>query len=144
MATKALIVYGERPFLHADDSANKNTVAMRDGSGDLYAAVHRSSGGIVNGGRTELGIASKTADYTLAATETTCFVDATSGAVTITMPVATAAGSRLYIINKTDSGTNAVTVKDSDGTTTLATLSSQHDSALLQSDGSNWQLHSFI
>lgn len=141
--TKQIVVFNEQTFLNADTAASKNTAPLRDGSGDLYAVTLRASSGIVSGGTFAPKTVSKTADYTLANTETTCFVDATSAAVAITMPAASGATDRLYMVCKTDSGTNAVAVKDSDGSTTLATLSAQHDAAMFQSDGTNWQLLSF-
>jgi hypothetical protein len=95
-------------------------------------------------GSTNQKYVAKTANYTADATDYTILVDATSGAVTITLPAAagTAVAGRIYIIKKTDVSGNAVTVDANgsetiDGATTYP-LASQWKYVTIQSDGVNW------
>ena len=83
-----------------------------------------------------------TAAYTLLATDTLLLVDATAGAITITVPLATEHPTRSFIIKKIDASANAVTPTRSgadtiDGATSL-TLSAQYDAVEIESDGSAW------
>lgn len=88
---------------------------------------------------------SKTANYTVAETDRDklILVDATSGAITISLLAAATAGTGFQVaIKKTDSSANAVTIDGNssetiDGATTLA-LSSQYDVAVLTCDGTGW------
>lgn len=91
----------------------------------------------------------KTANYTVteADRDKLILVDATSGAVTITLLAAATAGDGFRVaIKKIDSSGNAVTI-DGNGSETIdgnatSTLSTQYDSDNLISDGSNW--HAFL
>ncbi len=70
-------------------------------------------------------------------------VDASSGPITVTLPVATPNGFRIHV-KKIDPTANAVTV-DADGTDTIdgsltAVISGQNDSIPINSDGTNWVL----
>lgn len=88
---------------------------------------------------------SKTANYTVTESDRDklILVDATSGAVTITLLAAATAGSGFRVaIKKIDSSANAVTVDGNgsetiDGNTT-STLSTQYDTDNLICNGSNW------
>lgn len=96
--------------------------------------------GKLNGVATAL--ATKTTSYTLTVTDATILSDATSGALTMTLPAcSTVSGSR-YVIKKIDSSGNAVTIDGNasetiDGATTLA-LATQWKYAQIQCDGSSW------
>lgn len=85
----------------------------------------------------------KTANYTATENDEFIAVDATSGAVTITLPpVATTRGGKRYVIKKIDSSGNAVTADGNasetiDGATTKAT-STQWASFTLINTGSAW------
>lgn len=90
---------------------------------------------------------SKTADYTVleADRDKLIRVDATSGAVTITLLAAATAGDGFQLaVKKIDSSGNAVTIDGNssetiDGSTTLS-LSNQYEVAILTCDGSNWHV----
>lgn len=92
-------------------------------------------------------VAAKTAAYTVTIDDATKIiaVDASSGAVTITLLAAATAGDGFEItVKKTDSSSNAVTIDGDgsetiDGATTLV-LDSQYASASLRSDASNWHI----
>jgi hypothetical protein len=95
-------------------------------------------------GAVNLKQTSKTATYTADATDYTIFCDATSGAITIDLPSASATGAtgRVYVIKKTDNSGNAVTVDPNstqtiDGATTYV-LSAQYKYVTIQSNGTNW------
>lgn len=91
----------------------------------------------------------KTAAYTVTLDDNTKIiaVDATTSAVTITLPAAATAGDGFDIgVKKTDSSVNAVTI-DADGAelvdgTATYVLTQQGDAALLRCDGSAWQITS--
>lgn len=63
-------------------------------------------------------------------------VDATSGAITVNLPTASANQNNIFTVKKIDSGGNAVTVNTVDGS--AVSLSSQYDSVMAISDGTEW------
>lgn len=87
--------------------------------------------------------------YTTANTNTTldtthyCVdVDASGGARTITLPTAVGCNGRVYVVRKSDSSGNAVTI-DGDGAETIngattKALSAQYDTATVMSTGAAW------
>lgn len=84
----------------------------------------------------------KTAAYTLTSVDDTVFVDATAGAVTVTLPTAVGIAGKCYTVKKIDVSVNAVTV-DGDGAETVdgaagAGLPLQWNSVTVCSDGANW------
>jgi hypothetical protein len=92
-------------------------------------------------GRQNWKLVSKTSAYT-AASETVILVDASGGAVTITLPPAASSSGRRYVVKKIDSSANAVTLDGNgsetiDGATTLP-LYCQYDFVGVVCDGSNW------
>ncbi len=123
---------------------------MEWGSGSATRDVnlYRVSGGVVGTDNTlsakglALGIISRTSAYTATATDHTILASSASGAYTVTLPSAAALSGREYVIKKTDSSANTVTVGTTssqtiDGLTTYA-LSAQYKYVRVQSDGSNW------
>lgn len=92
-------------------------------------------------------VVAKTAAYTVTIDDATKIiaVDASSGAVTITLLAAATAGDGFEVsVKKTDSSTNAVTIDGNgsetiDGATTIA-LSQQYEIATLRGDASNWHV----
>jgi hypothetical protein len=119
--------------------------------GDLYlGASGGSTGGIIvspDGSLTlNSGVSyhtdSKTANYTATATDYTILTDATAGAITISLPDASSLSGKTYIIKKTDSSSNAVTIDPNgsqtiDGVTTY-TLSTQYKYVTVQAYGGSW------
>ena len=92
----------------------------------------------------KLNVVSKTGDYTATVFDDVILVDATNGAVTITLPKASNASKKVLIIKKTDSSANAVTI-DGDGSETIdgsatVSLSNQYDVKTIISDGSAWHV----
>jgi len=88
-------------------------------------------------------IISITASITLS-DEEMVFCDATSGNITVTLPVATLNTGRMYRIKKTDSSGNTVTVDGNSSETidggTTATISNQFEAITIMCDGSNWHI----
>jgi hypothetical protein len=79
---------------------------------------------------------------TLDATHNVVDVDASSAAITITLPTAVGINGREYVIRKLDSSANAVTV-DGNGAETVngaatKALSTQYETVHIMSDGANW------
>jgi pectate lyase len=123
-------------------SATANTVAERDGNGDLAAVNMAGSTGLKSGGSLFTHVVNKTANYTAALTETVILCDATSGAITITLPPVAGVTDQVYIVKKIDSGGNTVTIDGNssetiDGATTKV-ISSQWAVYRIITDGTAW------
>lgn len=89
-----------------------------------------------------LPIRSVSASDTALDADTVITVNATGGARTITLPTAVGVQGKIYVIKKTDSSSNTVTV-DGDGAETIDgettfSLKKQWVSVMIQSDGANW------
>lgn len=85
-----------------------------------------------------------TGDTTLDNTHHVVLCDATSGAITVTLPTSSGISGRIYHIKKTDSSTNTVTIDGNasetiDGDTTKI-IRIQYDSVMITTDGSNWSI----
>lgn len=99
----------------------------------------------VNGSvATNISTSAKTANYTVLASDSIVTADATSGAITMTLPTAVGIAGRQYTIKKTDASANAVTVATTssqtiDGVASSA-LSAQYSFIILVSDGANWSV----
>jgi len=87
-----------------------------------------------------------TADYTLAVNDTVCHVDASSAAVTISLPPAADVDEYIYTFVRTNDTANTVSI-DPDGTEQIASGGAgtayvlpggTYDSVSLQSDGTGW------
>ncbi len=96
------------------------------------------------GGSLTLPITSKTSNYSASEDDYTILVNSSSGAVTISLPSASGITGRLYVIKKTDSSGNLVTLDGNasetvDGYSTYS-INTQNQSLTIQSDGSNWQI----
>ncbi|MEA2701756.1 MAG: hypothetical protein QOE22_465 [Candidatus Parcubacteria bacterium] len=93
----------------------------------------------------DLNQVTKTGNATLTATETVVLADATSGAITLTLPAASATTPKqVYFIKKIDAAlANLVTIDPNasetiDGLLTIQ-LAQRGESVTLQSDGTNWR-----
>jgi hypothetical protein len=86
-------------------------------------------------------VSTKTANFTASLSEAALYlIDASSGAITVTLPAASSMGSRAFMFKRIDSSANAVIIDANstetiDGELTLE-LSSQYDSVILASSGS--------
>ena len=88
-------------------------------------------------------ISTKTSAYTITATDSVILANATSGAVTITLPTAASISGRQYTVKKIDAVNNVTLATTSsqtiDGSTTQV-ITSQYDSITVVSDGTNWHI----
>jgi hypothetical protein len=87
-------------------------------------------------------LSSKSAAYTITATDSTILADGTSAAFQVTLPTAVGCQGRQYTIKRTNSGANDITVGTTssqtiDGATTK-TLGAQFSAITVQSDNANW------
>ena len=97
---------------------------------------------IVLSGGARFPVVNKTTTYTLTSTDHLVTCDATGGAFTVTLPVAASHAGREYVLIKTDSSGNAVTL-DGNGSETIngATdqeLAAQWDMIRVVSNGTAW------
>ncbi len=113
---------------------------------DPDAATARATLGVDGWGAKAAGVETKTADYTVIAGDDgkLLLVDASSGAVTITLLAAAAAGAGFVLFVKAIDVTNAVTI-DGDAAETIdgaatRTLDAAADAVMLECDGSNWRI----
>lgn len=88
-----------------------------------------------------LKFATKTANYTLTLTDDVVKADATSGAITMTLPTAVGA-KKVFFVKKIDSTSNAVNIATTssqtiDGSSSVA-ITVQNTALTLVSDGANW------
>lgn len=89
-------------------------------------------------------VVSKTATYTATTADWMIRCDASGGAFSINLPAAASNDGREYVIVKTDSSFNAVTIdgnaSETIGGSTTTTLNSQNEMLTIICDGSNWQI----
>lgn len=85
-----------------------------------------------------------TGNYTVTTLDCTILCDATSSALTITLPAASTVANRLFNIKKIDSTGNTVTIAPSGANTidgsTSAIIELQWVNVVVQSDGTNWYI----
>ena len=85
-----------------------------------------------------------TAAYRAQGTDYTIRVDASAGAVTVSLPEAAALRGKVLVVKKVDSSANAVTIDPAgsetiDGASTVS-ISTQYHSYVIQSSGSSWDV----
>jgi hypothetical protein len=83
-----------------------------------------------------------TTPYAVVDTDRSLLVDATGGAITVNLPTAASAKWRVLTVKKIDASANAVTIDGSGGETIddspTRVLAAQYNSAMIQSDGTEW------
>lgn len=125
----------------SDDAASANTLAVRDGSGDLYANRLRPALGLRNQGDWHRNFANKTVGYAVVDGDDVLTVDSTGGNVTITLPAAAASSGKVVTVVKKVAANN-VTIQGSgaeliNGANTLV-LAAQYAAKTLICDGVQW------
>jgi hypothetical protein len=134
-------------------SPTANALEVQDSTGTVLSSLDKSGAlalgqaGAPNSvlqvnGPIATALATKTANYTLTATDSIILANAASGAVALTLPTAVGCAGRVYTLKKIDSSANAVTVATSasqtiDGASSQA-LAAQWNLVRVASDGSNW------
>ncbi len=106
----------------------------------LWQALRRELAGLVSDGR--VSVRSLSASGFAAAGDFLLTIDATSGAVTVTLPVAAESLGAHIVVKKIDASGNAVTV-DAAGAETIdgaanKVLAAQYDAVTVICDGSEW------
>jgi lysophospholipase L1-like esterase len=150
-------VYGmlTDPNLTADGAYANTTYFQSDGihptlagqqliAGYVQSEVNNLLTGTINVAAVREAIVTKTANYTAAMGDSVILCNATSGAVTITLPTAAGIQGRAFQVKKTDSSSNSCSLATTggqsiDGATSVA-LSTQYSLKKVESDGSNWQV----
>jgi hypothetical protein len=86
----------------------------------------------------------ETAAYTAAPWDHTIRVDATAGAVTVTLPPASLHTGKVYVVLKVDASGNAVTINPDAAETingaATRSLAAQFNVAMIQSNGASWDV----
>lgn len=120
-------------------SQSDNLQEWQNSGGTALAWIAATGSGKVAG----LSIAqtAKSADYTLTDSDFACWVDATGGNVTITLPTAVGRAGRMYTIKKVAGANNVIVDGDGseniDGATT-AVITTLYASITVVSDNSQW------
>ena len=137
-----------------DDSAGATgDLYYRDGSGNFSRLPVGSTGqtlGVSSGVPTwtnsnaGMATATKTTSYTIGASDTVIFADATSANVTVTLPVASGLAGYRFFVKRIDSSANTCTIARSgsdtiDGQTSF-TIDQQYTAVMLVSNGSAWYI----
>lgn len=130
-------------IVQATANATADSLMKRDSSKDSYAARFRAETAVHTEGL-RVGVAAKTANYTV--TEADYFVpcDATSAAFTVTLPAAATSDGQVVVVRKTDTSVNAVTI-DGNASETIdgdaaVYLHFQYESVTLVCDATGWHI----
>jgi hypothetical protein len=140
--------------LYDDSSGAAGDIYYRDGSGNFVRLGIGSEGQAltVDDGLPAWGdvasptfnTATKTTNYTITGNDTVIFADATSGNVTITLPLASGLPGYRFYVKRIDDSANTVTIQRSSNDTidgeTSHTLDVQYMSVTLVSNGSAWYI----
>lgn len=133
-------VYSDNYFIGIDTPITEHSSyrRIRFGNSSDYGGVISALDGIT------VPISSKTSAYTATNSDAVIAADATSGAFQVTLPTAVGMPGRQFVIKRTNSGTNNVTVGTTssqtiDGSTTFV-LTSQYHTVMVASDGANWKV----
>ncbi len=130
-------------------NASEGDVYYEDGTNaneGLYLYKNGAWTILVAGSFPNYNVTTKTANYTLVSTDDVVLADTTSTAITLTLPAAASNTGKQFIIVKTNSGTNLVTLDGNasetiNGQTTLK-MGAQYASIKIISNGTNWLISS--
>ncbi len=137
--------------LYDDSAGATGDLYYRNSSGYFTRLAVGATGqtlGVVSGSPTWTDMtyptATKTSGYTVTATDTVIFADATSGNVTITIPAAASFSGYRFYVKRIDGSANTCTITRSgsdtiDGATSF-TLDVQYTSVMLVSNGTAWYI----
>jgi len=138
--------------MYNDSAGATGDLYYRDGSGNFVRLsigssdqVLRVSGGVPAwGSGSGFATSTKTSNYTIGGTDTVIFANASSGNVTITLPVASGLAGYRFFVKRIDGSANTCSVARSgsdtiDGLTSLD-IHQQYSSIAVVSDGSAWYI----
>jgi hypothetical protein len=136
-------------LLQSSTESLSDSIPERDGSGDIYGNVLRGSAGLRSAGHLYLDTKAKTSSFTIDESSnngTTYLVDASGGAVTVTLPAATSSTDKVVIVKKTSatSLTLLVTIDGNasetiDGLTTYI-MYGLDEFVAIHCDGTEWHV----
>lgn len=119
------VIWGEGYYRQILKDADGNTI---------WDKVTLAGGG--GGGGSTTPIATKTSDYTLTADDGTILVDATTGALAMTLPGANTVEGQIFTIKKIDATSNLVSILGTiDGASAGSVLIFQNQAITVQSNG---------
>ncbi|MCX6106259.1 MAG: hypothetical protein NTY08_10560 [Proteobacteria bacterium] len=125
-------------------TANSAAFTSLTASGNVGIGTTSPSTALQVAGPIATAYATKTAAYTITATDSVIAADTSSGAFTVTLPSAASIAGRQYIIKKNDSSTNPLTIATTSSQTidgaANAYLNFAGESLVVASDGSNWNV----
>ena len=132
----------------AGDAGSPGSIDLSDWNAtaaDTFQVFGTLPSSALPAGGGNLAQTTKTANYTATSTDYFIFCDATSGAITITLPTAVGIGGKVYAIKKTDASANTVTI-DAAGTETIdgaltVVTAVQYASYSIVSNGANWFIY---
>lgn len=137
--------------IYDDSSGATGDVYYRDSSGNFVrlgigsAGQHmRVSGGIPTWTDPTFATISKTSNYTVSSSDTVIFADATSGNVTVTLPLASSMNGYRFYVKRIDGSANTCSVACTgadtvDGQSSIS-VSAQYTSLTVVSNGSAWYI----
>lgn len=134
-AAKSLI------FMTGGTAQATNERMRIDGNGNVGIGNNNPTSTFAVSGSRAYAFTTKTTNY-LATANDYCIICNNAGAITISLPAASSAAGRVYVIKKISGLLNNVVIDPNasetiDGTLTR-TLSLQYESVVIQSDGNNW------
>lgn len=143
----------KRVAMYDDAGSATGDLYYRDGSGNFTPLGIGSTGQVLSvaGGvptwqttNSSVPTATKTTSYTISASDTVIFADATSGGVTITLPVASGLAGYRFYVKRIDNSANTCSVARSgsdtiDGQTSF-TIDQQYTAVMVVSNGTNWYI----
>lgn len=142
-------------FTTGTSLATGTTNILDDGTGGIVTPTYAYfNGNVTSAGKFTMyngfvvNATTKTAGYTIKTSDYVILCDATSAGFTLTLPDATANFGQVYVIKKTDSSGNAVTIstilsQKIDGASS-ASIATQNEAVMIMSDGTNWQVISQV
>jgi hypothetical protein len=142
MARQIPVING--PIVQSTNEASASSIMERDSNGDVKAARPTATVALVSEGGLKLEYKAKTSSYTALESDYLIAANATSAAVTITLPAAASSDGQVLVIKKTDSSINRVEVDGNasetiDGLATLY-LTLQYESITVLCDATGWHV----
>lgn len=138
--------------MYDDNSGATGDLYYRDSGGALTRVPIGSTGQTlrVSGGAPAWGTggglntSTKTSNYTIGSSDTVIFANATSGNVTITLPLASGLAGYRFYVKRIDGSANTCTISRTSSDTidgmTSFTIDQQYTSIAVVSDGSAWYI----